>query len=107
MRRILDRWSVGSSPTRTILAAVTPPAVVTLLAIPARHPRTAVMALLYVLAVVVAARFAGALAGVSASILSFFALNFFFTEPLHTLAVSAPEDLVSLVVFFVASAIVG
>jgi two-component system sensor histidine kinase KdpD len=62
---------------------------------------------LYVLAVVIAARVGGAIGGVAASILSFLALNFFFTEPLHTFAVSAAADLVSLLAFLVASVIVG
>jgi two-component system sensor histidine kinase KdpD len=65
------------------------------------------MAVLYVLAVVIAARVGGAEAGIASSIVSFLALNFFFTQPLHTFKVAAPEDLVSLVVFLLASAIVG
>lgn len=83
------------------------PAAVTLLALPERHPTTAVVAVLYVVAVVVAARTAGAIAGIAASIVSFLALNFFFTEPVHTFAVGAPEDLVSLLAFLVASVVVG
>ena len=95
-------------PTRSkLLVACAAPAAVTLLALLEDHPETAVVAVLYVLAVVIAARVGGAVAGVAASIMSFLALNFFFTEPLHTFAVSAPEDLVSLFVFLVASVIVG
>jgi two-component system, OmpR family, sensor histidine kinase KdpD len=100
---------LGSSVSlvQRILAAALPPAAVTLLAIAKNHPRPAIMALLYVLAVVVAARVGGAVAGVAASVLSFFALNFFFTPPLHTLAVASPEDFISLLVFLLASVIVG
>lgn len=97
---------VPSVTVRTSSAFV-PPAAVTLLALPEDHPATAVVALLYLLGVVIAARMGGAWAGVGASVLSFFALNFFFTSPLHTLEVGAPEDLVSLFVFLVASVVVG
>lgn len=100
-------WRQGPPATKQLLAACLGPAAVTLLAIPDRHPETAVVAVLYVLAVVIAARLGGAAAGIAASIVSFLALNFFFTQPLHTFKVAAPEDLVSLVVFLLASVIVG
>jgi two-component system sensor histidine kinase KdpD len=96
-----------TSLARRAVAAVAGPALVTLLAIPQEHPPTAVVAVLYVLAVVVAARVGGALAGVGASLLAFLALNFFFTPPFHTFVVAAPEDLVALFVFLVVSVIVG
>lgn len=100
-------WRKGPPATRKLVAACAGPAAVTLLAIPDRDPETAVVAVLYVLAVMIAARIAGAAAGIGASIISFLALNFFFTQPLHTFKVAAPEDLVSLVVFLLASVIVG
>ncbi len=101
-------WRQGPPASRRLLAACAGPAMVTLLALPDRHPETVVVvAVLYVLAVVVAARVGGAAAGIAASILSFLALNFFFTQPLHTFKVAAPEDLVSLVVFLLTSVIVG
>ncbi len=89
------------------MAACAAPVAITLLAIPDRHPETTIVAVLYVLAVVIAARLGGATAGIAASILSFLTLNFFFTQPLHTFKVAAPEDLVALVVFLVTSVIVG
>ena len=92
---------------RKLLLAALGPAAVTLLALPEDHPEIAVVAMLYVLAVVIAARVAGAPGGVAASFLSFLAFNFFFTRPLHTFAVATPEDLVSLFAFLVASVIVG
>ena len=96
------------APTRTkLLVSAAGPVAVTLLALLEHHPETAVVAVLYVLAVVIAARVAGAVAGVAASILSFLALNFFFTEPVHTFKVGAAEDLVSLFAFLLASVIVG
>jgi two-component system sensor histidine kinase KdpD len=64
-------------------------------------------ALGYVLAVVVAAASAGLASGLVASVLSFLALNFFFTPPLHTLAVERANDVVALGVFLVLSLIVG
>jgi two-component system sensor histidine kinase KdpD len=63
--------------------------------------------LLYVLAVLVSVRVGGGIAGIAASIVSFLALNFFFTPPLHTFGVGTLEDLVALLVFLVVSATVG
>ncbi len=107
MEGFRGRWGITPVLRKPILAALAGPAAVTLLAIPEEPPEPAVVALLYFLAVVIAARVGGALAGVAASLLSFLALNFFFTQPLHTFAVGAPEDLISLFVFLVASAVVG
>jgi two-component system, OmpR family, sensor histidine kinase KdpD len=92
---------------RGIAAAVLAPAAVTLLAIPRDHPPTAIVALIYVLAVVVAARLGGAIPGAAASVLSFLSLNFFFTSPLHSLAVGAPRLLVALFVFLIVAGVVG
>jgi two-component system, OmpR family, sensor histidine kinase KdpD len=100
-------WKLPSSWRRAVGAAIVPPALVTLLAIPQNHPPTAVIAVLYVLAVVLAARMGGAPAGIAASVVSFLALNFLFTSPLHTFAVAAPEDLVALFVFLVVAVVVG
>jgi two-component system, OmpR family, sensor histidine kinase KdpD len=103
----IHRFWRGPTARHKLLFAGVGPAAVTLLAIPEDHPEVAAVAVLYVLSVVIAARVGGALAGIAASILSFLAFNFFFTPPLHTFAVAAPEDLVSLFAFLVASAIVG
>jgi two-component system, OmpR family, sensor histidine kinase KdpD len=107
MEGFRGRWRVAPSQWKRAVAAVVGPAAVTLLAIPDQPPETAMVAVLYVLAVVVAARVGGAFAGVGASLLAFLALNFFFTQPLHTFAVAAPEDLVALCVFLMTSVIVG
>jgi two-component system sensor histidine kinase KdpD len=66
-----------------------------------------IAALLYVLAVVGASAIGGRLAGVTASVLSFLALNFFFTPPLHTFSVRKSADLVALGVFLLVSVVVG
>jgi two-component system sensor histidine kinase KdpD len=68
---------------------------------------TASAALVYVLAVTGASAVAGLRAGLATSVLSFLALNFFFTEPLHTFNVAKPEDLVALATFLVVSVIFG
>jgi two-component system sensor histidine kinase KdpD len=101
------RWKAPHPWHRSVIAAIAPTAVVTLLAVPPGHPPTALVAVIYVLAVVVAARLGGPLPGAAAATLAFLALNFFFTLPVHTFAVAAPEDLVALIVFLVVAMIVG
>ncbi|MDQ3940035.1 MAG: DUF4118 domain-containing protein, partial [Actinomycetota bacterium] len=102
-----SRWNPPAPPWLVSLVAVVAPGVVTLLAIPPEHPPTAVIVLLFVLAVLVAVRIGGAVAGITASVLSFLSLNFFFTPPFHTFLVGTLEDLVALLVFLVVSATVG
>jgi two-component system, OmpR family, sensor histidine kinase KdpD len=96
-------WPVA---TRVIVPAVALPAAVTALAVPLRVS-TAIAAVVYVLAVIGAAMFGGSIGGFIASFLSFLALNFFFTPPLHTFSVGKSADLVALVVFLVVAAAVG
>ena len=62
---------------------------------------------LALLAVVVAGAVAGRGSGIVASFLSFLGLNFFFTEPHHTLAVRHASDVVALVAFLLSALIVG
>jgi two-component system sensor histidine kinase KdpD len=64
-------------------------------------------ALLYLLVVLLIASVAGAGPAVVAAVLAFFAWNFFFLPPYHTLAVHAAEDWLSLVAFLIVSVIVG
>ena len=89
------------------VAALVGPTLVTLLAIPDGDVPTTVAALLYVLVVAAAAAMEGAWAGVTASFVSFLALNFFFTPPLHTFGVGKLQDLIALVVFLLVSVITG
>jgi two-component system, OmpR family, sensor histidine kinase KdpD len=94
-------------PVRAALAAIAGPALVTALgSLDGAVPRTAA-ATLYVGAVALSTAVGGTLAGIAASAVSFLALNFFFTPPLRTLAVSRPEDLIALVVFLVVSIVTG
>jgi two-component system sensor histidine kinase KdpD len=92
--------------TRILVASIAGPGLVSCLALVDGTPN-ALAAILYVLAVVLAAALGGVAGGVGASFLSFLALNFFFTSPLHTLAVGAPSDFVGLVVFLVVAVVVG
>ena len=89
-----------------IAAAVFPTAITLLALVPARVPLTSV-ALAYVLAVAAAAVVGGSWAGWAASLLSFLALNFFFTPPLSTFSVEKTQDLVALGVYLVVSSLVG
>lgn len=98
---------MGPSFVRPLAIAILTPASVTLLAIPTEHPPTTVVAVLYVLAVVMAARVGGSISGVAAAVISFLCLNFFFTSPLHTFAVASSQDLVALFVFLAAAVVVG
>ena len=92
---------------RTALVAVGGPGLVTLLAPLEQRIPTTTAAMLYVLVVALSSATGGAVAGVTASVLSFLALNFFFTPPLHTFAVGKPDDLIALLVFLVVSVITG
>lgn len=83
------------------------PSCATLLAVLPVDVSTATAALAYVLAVTASAAVGGLAAGLAASVLSFLALNFFFTPPFHTFVVTKPEDLIALVVFLLVSATVG
>jgi len=62
---------------------------------------------LFLLAVVAASVAGGIWAGIGSSALGFLALNYFFTEPLHTLRVRNRDDVVALVVFLVVALLVG
>ena len=88
---------------RALLAGVAAPLAVTALALVPVDVSPTIAALLYVPATMGAAVLGGAPAGILASVLSFLGLNFFFTEPVHTLRVERAEDLVALVVFLVVS----
>lgn len=92
---------------RTGLVAVSASAVATGVALVV-HPDRAFGAVpLFLLSVVVAAAVGGAWSGLAASVLSFLSLNYFFTQPRHTLRVTHAEDVVALVVFLVVAVIVG
>ena len=101
------RSPVAPRPTRAVVLALILTGAATLPALLPGRPNAAVAGLLYVLAVTGAAAGGGIWGGLAASVLAFLAVNFFFTSPLHTLAVEHTEDLVALGVFLVVSVIVG
>ena len=59
----------------------------------------AVVALLYLVPVVISAALWGRLAGISASVLSFFTFLYFFVPPYNTFRVSHLQDLLVMVIF--------
>jgi two-component system, OmpR family, sensor histidine kinase KdpD len=100
--------SLGSIPSsaRPAIAAIALPVVATAIASvvelgPFGTPS------LYLLAVVVAAAVGGAWSGIAAAALSFVGLNFYFTEPLHTLRVDKLADVIALTIFLVVAMVVG
>lgn len=62
---------------------------------------------LFLLAVVAAAVVGGMWAGVGSSVVGFLALNYFFTEPLHTFGVDDRDDVVAIVTFLIVALMVG
>ena len=100
-------WSRRIRPVRVAAAGIGMPAVATLLAVVSGADHTTSAALIYVVAVMLAAALVGRGAGLVAAILSFLGLNYFFTEPLHTLRVNDAEDLVALFVFLGAAVFVA
>ena len=99
-----SRRSLG---LRAATAAVAPVAIVTATALLPVELSTTTAALLFVLAVVVAAAVGGVFSGLAASILSFLALNYFFTAPRSTFVVDKAEDIVALGAFLAVSVTVG
>ena len=67
----------------------------------------AAAAAICLLAVVAAAAIGGLASGMIASVVSFLALNFFFTEPRHTFVVHDAGDIVALFAFLLTAVIVG
>jgi two-component system sensor histidine kinase KdpD len=92
---------------RVVAAALLAPAVAVGLGRLLGSENLAAATALCLLAVVVAAAVAGRISGLLASVVAFVALNFFFTEPRHTLAVQEASDWVGLSAFLVCAAIVG
>jgi two-component system sensor histidine kinase KdpD len=66
-----------------------------------------VIALLYLLPVMLSATRWGLLPALAASLVSFFAFNFFFLVPTYTLAVSDPEELLALMVFLLVAVLLS
>jgi two-component system sensor histidine kinase KdpD len=91
------------------VVAIVGPILVTVLAaaLPSRQSTT-IPALLYLLAVVAAAVVGHIWQALVSAAVSFFCLDFFFTAPVHTFAVTKAEDLLALAVFLaVAGTVTG
>jgi two-component system sensor histidine kinase KdpD len=105
-----DRWGLApgsGSRIRATLIAVLAPALALALVLLVQPQRELGAASVFVLAVVAASVFGGIWAGIGSSVLGFLALNYFFTEPLHTLRVHNRDDVVALAVFLVVALLVG
>src|SRR5262245_61154493 len=105
-----ERWVLvpgGNSRVRAAILAITSPTVALVVALIMQPEHELGAASLFVLAVVVASVFGGIWAGIGSSLLGFLALNYFFTEPLHTLRVHNRDDVVALAVFLVVALLVG
>jgi two-component system sensor histidine kinase KdpD len=96
-----SRWARGAA------VAVLAPAAATGLGLVLQPGRALGAISIYLLGVVIAAAVGGLWSGLVASVLSLLCINYFFTEPLHTLRVTDSENVVALVAFLVVAAIVG
>lgn len=61
------------------------------------------ISLIYLLAVLFTATYTGTGPGITASIMSFLAYNFFFVQPLYILTVNRPEDVTRLISYLIAA----
>ena len=95
------------SRARIIAAGVLAPAAAVGVARALGPENLATATALCLLGVVVAAAVGGLASGIVASVVAFLGLNFFFTEPFHTLAVREAGDLIGLFAFLLSALIVG
>ncbi len=65
------------------------------------------ISVIYLMAVLLAAMRAGRKPAIAASLASFFAFNFFFTEPRRTFAITDTQNILTVVLFLVAAVIVS
>jgi len=63
--------------------------------------------MIFLLAVLLCAMRFGLTSAISASVLSFLAYNFFFLDPLYTLTVSEPHEILSLFIFLIVAFVTG
>ncbi len=99
---------MDATSTRRLVSLVVPPAAVTLLAIvlSLADADLTVAALCFV-PVVVGSALLGAFAGGMSVVTAFLATNYYFTPPRHSFGIDKPQDLVALVAFAVAAAVVS
>src|SRR5262245_13420774 len=97
----------GGSRLRAAVVSVLAPAAALGLGLIVQPERELGAVSLFLLAVVAAAVIGGIRAGFGSSVLGFLALNWFFTEPLHTLRVDDRDDVVAIITFLVVALVVG
>jgi two-component system sensor histidine kinase KdpD len=105
-----ERWLLapaGGSRLRAAAVSVLSPATALGIALIVQPERDLGAVSLFLLAVVGAAVVGGIWAGVGSSVLGFLALNWFFTDPLHTFRVANRDEVVAIVVFLVVALVVG
>jgi two-component system sensor histidine kinase KdpD len=68
---------------------------------------TTLVALLYLIPLGVITAYLGLGPGITAALVAFFALNYFFIQPYYTLAVHQPADVVIVVVFLIVAAVIS
>ncbi len=105
MRKVLA--SRPTSPGLGLAVGIVAPAAAVGIVLVTGSRNLAAATSLALLAVVIAGAVAGRGSGILASFLSFLGLNFFFTEPHHTLAVRHASDVVALIAFLLSALIVG
>ncbi len=66
---------------------------------------SAAVVLLYLLPVLVTARYAGLLPALAVSVIATLAFNYFFTEPYRTLRIASPADLVTVAALFLVAVV--
>lgn len=97
----------GGSRVRAVVVSVVAPGLALGLALLVQPERELGAVSLFLLAVVAASVAGGIWAGIGSSLVGFLALNYFFTEPLHTFRVHNRDDVVALAVFLVVALLVG
>src|SRR5215510_9234223 len=108
IRRLRFLMPTGVSRRRQLISALVAGLVLAMLTIvlaPRRDDVSLTIVFLLFLAAVVALSAAGGpIVGISVALVAFLLVNFFFTEPIHTLDVSSPERLAELIIFLAVSA---
>jgi K+-sensing histidine kinase KdpD len=111
IRRVRFLLPTGLSRRRQLISAGVAVVVLTLLTLILVAQRgdvsLTIVFLLYLAAVVALSAAGGPIVGISVAIVAFLLVNFFFTEPLHTLDVSDPERLAELIIFLAVSGTVA
>ena len=102
-------WRMEVKPLAHVPLTVAAPAAATLLgfAIDRAGLPIANISVAYLMAVLLVARHGGRWPAIAASLSSFIAFNFFFTEPRYTLAISDAQNILTVVFFLVAAVIVS